>query len=73
MKSAYQIIRKPVITEKGLGVKENQGTLVFEVAAAATKTSLPKEPMRSAKLIDGVVWDGRDPKKYAGSFRIKVA
>jgi len=31
MKSAYQIIRKPVITEKGLGVKENQGTLVFEV------------------------------------------
>jgi nitrate/nitrite transport system substrate-binding protein len=29
--------------------------------------------MRSAKLIDGVIWDGRDPKKYAGSFRIKVA
>jgi large subunit ribosomal protein L23 len=40
MKSAYQIIRKPVITEKGLGVKENQGTLVFEVAAKATKTEV---------------------------------
>jgi nitrate/nitrite transport system substrate-binding protein len=46
---------------------------VYRDAAAATGTSLPKEPMRSAKLIDGVIWDGRDPKKYAGSFRIKVA
>ena len=25
------------------------------------------------KLMDGVVWDGKDPKKYAGSFKIKVA
>ena len=40
MKSAYQIIRRPVITEKGLGVKENQGTLVFEVASKATKTEV---------------------------------
>ena len=40
MKSAYQIIRKPVITEKGLGVKETESTLVFEVAARATKTEV---------------------------------
>ena len=40
MKSAYQIIRKPIITEKGLGVKETQGTLVFSVAAKATKTEI---------------------------------
>src|SRR5512147_625985 len=40
MKSAYQIIRKPVITEKGLGVKETEETLVFEVAAKATKTEV---------------------------------
>jgi large subunit ribosomal protein L23 len=40
MKSAYQILRRPVITEKGLGVKENEGTLVFEVAAKATKTEV---------------------------------
>jgi large subunit ribosomal protein L23 len=40
MKSAYQIIRKPVITEKGLGVKETESTLVFEVAAKATKTEV---------------------------------
>jgi large subunit ribosomal protein L23 len=40
MKSAYQIIRRPVITEKGLGVKETQGTLVFQVNSKATKTEI---------------------------------
>jgi large subunit ribosomal protein L23 len=46
MKSAYQIIRKPVITEKGLGVKESQATLVFQVATGATKTEI-KEAVQS--------------------------
>ena len=40
MKSAYQIIRKPLITEKGLGVKETEGTLVFDVSPDATKTEV---------------------------------
>ena len=40
MKSAYQILRRPVITEKGLGVKETEQTLVFEVASNATKTEI---------------------------------
>ena len=40
MKSAYQIIRRPVITEKGLGVKEAEATRVFEVAAKASKTEI---------------------------------
>ena len=40
MKSAYQIIRRPIITEKGLGIKELQRTLVFEVAARAPKTEV---------------------------------
>ena len=40
MKSHYQIIRRPVITEKGLAVKETQGTLVFQVAPTATKTEI---------------------------------
>ena len=40
MRSAYQIIRRPIITEKGLGIKELQRTLVFEVAARATKTEV---------------------------------
>ena len=36
----YQIIRRPIITEKGLGVKETQHTVVFEVSAKATKTQI---------------------------------
>jgi large subunit ribosomal protein L23 len=46
MKSAYQILRRPIITEKGLGIKEVQRTLVFEVAAKATKTEV-KEAVQS--------------------------
>jgi large subunit ribosomal protein L23 len=40
MKSAYQIIRRPVITEKGLGARESEATLVFEVSAKASKTEI---------------------------------
>jgi large subunit ribosomal protein L23 len=50
MKSAYQIIRKPVITEKGLGAKEAQGTLVFEVAAQATKTEVKEAVQKIFKV-----------------------
>jgi nitrate/nitrite transport system substrate-binding protein len=46
---------------------------IYRQAAAATKTPLPKSELRTSKLIDGVVWDGRDPKKYAGSFKVRVA
>jgi large subunit ribosomal protein L23 len=37
MPTTYTVIRRPLITEKGLGVKETENTLVFEVAAKATK------------------------------------
>jgi large subunit ribosomal protein L23 len=40
MKSIYQIIRRPIVTEKGLDAKEDRNTLVFEVAAHATKTEV---------------------------------
>jgi len=40
MKSAYQIIRRPVITEKGLSAKESDATLVFEVSSKASKTEI---------------------------------
>ena len=36
----FQVIRRPIITEKGLGVKETQHTVVFEVTPAATKTQI---------------------------------
>jgi nitrate/nitrite transport system substrate-binding protein len=46
---------------------------VYRDAAALVKVNLPREPLRVSRLIDGVIWDGKDPKKYAGSFKIKVA
>ena len=33
MPTLYTVIRRPLITEKGMSVKETQNTLVFEVAA----------------------------------------
>jgi len=49
MKSAYQILRRPVITEKGLTIKENENTLVFQVAKQATKRKLRKPCSRSSR------------------------
>ena len=46
---------------------------VYAQAAAAAKVAMPKAPMRSTKLVDGVLWDGSAPAAYAGGFRIKVA
>jgi nitrate/nitrite transport system substrate-binding protein len=43
---------------------------IYKQAATASKTPIPKDVMRSNKLIDGVVWDGKDPKKYADSFKV---
>ena len=40
MPTLYTVIRKPLITEKGLAVKETEGTLVFDVAPEATKTEV---------------------------------
>ncbi|MBZ5524253.1 MAG: 50S ribosomal protein L23 [Acidobacteriia bacterium] len=55
MKSAYQIIRRPVITEKGLGVKETENTLVFEVASRATKTEVKEAVQKIFKVkVDSV-------------------
>jgi large subunit ribosomal protein L23 len=42
----YQVIRRPIITEKGLGVKELQHTVVFEVAPDATKTEIKEAVQR---------------------------
>ena len=40
MPTLYDVIRKPLITEKGLQVKETESTLVFDVAPDATKTEV---------------------------------
>ncbi|MCJ0762507.1 CmpA/NrtA family ABC transporter substrate-binding protein [Variovorax terrae] len=45
---------------------------LFKDAAAASKTAVPKETMRTSKLVDGTVWDGKNPAKYADGFKIKA-
>ena len=45
---------------------------LYKQAAAQLKVSVPKDVMRTSKMIDGVVWDGKDPKKYADGFKIKA-
>ena len=49
----------------------NQTTL-YKEAAAQLKVSVPKSDHRSSKLVDGVLWDGKDPAKYADSFKVRA-
>lgn len=46
---------------------------IYKEAASQVKVSVPKDPMRSSKFMDGVVWDGKNPAVYASNFKIKVA
>jgi large subunit ribosomal protein L23 len=36
----FQVIRRPLVTEKGVDKKDNERTLVFEVAGDANKTQV---------------------------------
>jgi nitrate/nitrite transport system substrate-binding protein len=57
-----------------LGVAKQVNQIeIYKQAAAQLKISVPKDAMRSAKFIDGVVWDGKDAKKYADGFKINAA
>ena len=57
-----------------LGVaKQINQIALYKEAASQVKVPVPKSDMRSSKLLDGKVWDGKDPKKYATSFKIKAS
>lgn len=45
---------------------------IYTEAASALGISVPKDPMRSSKLVDGIVWDGKNPAAYAAGFKIKA-
>src|SRR6202167_2389706 len=72
MKSAYQILRRPVITEKGLAIKENQNTLVFQVAPKATKTEIKQAAQTIFKVkvysVRTATYPGKERRrgKFAG-------
>ena len=40
MATAYSVIRRPIITEKGVAKKDTERTLCFEVAADANKKEI---------------------------------
>lgn len=40
MPTVYNVIRRPLITEKALTTRETESSLVFEVSAEATKTEV---------------------------------
>jgi large subunit ribosomal protein L23 len=42
MKNMYEVIRRPLVTEKMTNLKENQRTLGFEVHRDATKPEIKK-------------------------------
>jgi nitrate/nitrite transport system substrate-binding protein len=44
---------------------------IYKEAATAAKVAVPKSDMRESKLVDGVVWNGKDPAKYADGFKVK--
>ena len=52
--------------------KQVNQTALYKEAAAQVKVSLPKSDMRSSKFIDGVVWDGTNPAKYADGFKVNA-
>jgi large subunit ribosomal protein L23 len=61
----YKVIRRPIITEKGLAVKETQHTVVFEVAKDATKTEIKE----AVQTIFKVKVDTVRTAIYHGKFR----
>jgi large subunit ribosomal protein L23 len=54
MKNLYEVIRRPLITEKSTALKETQQTLCFEVHKHATKPEIKKavEALFSTKVDD---------------------
>jgi large subunit ribosomal protein L23 len=50
MSTSYEIIRRPVITEKGLTMKEQEKTLCFEVSDRASKTQIKEAIERIFKV-----------------------
>ena len=67
MPTLYTVIRRPLITEKGMTVKETQNTLVFEVAEKATKTEVKQAVESLFKIkVAGVrtaIMEGKERKR----------
>ena len=45
---------------------------LYRQAAAQLNVAVPDDAMRSSTLMDGIVWDGRDPEGYVASFEAEA-
>jgi large subunit ribosomal protein L23 len=72
MNALYGVIRRPVITEKGLTLKENERTLCFEVDEKASKRQIQEavEQLFKVKVqqVRTMVVPGKERRrgKYSG-------
>ena len=55
----------------GVALKVHQVAL-YKEAAEITETAVPDSALRSSVLMDGHIWDGRNPERYADSFLIRA-
>jgi nitrate/nitrite transport system substrate-binding protein len=46
---------------------------LYKQGAALAHASVPKDVIRTSKMVDGVIWDGKDPKKYAEGFAVRAS
>jgi len=63
--SPYQILQKPIVTEKSVDVKERNRTLCFQVAPHATKTTIKE----AVEALFKVKVESVHTSTYAGKMR----
>ena len=70
MKNVYEVLRRPLITEKSTALKETQRTLGFEVHRDATKPEIKKavESLFSVKVADVRVLNVHGKVKRQGRY-----
>ncbi|NUU66648.1 ABC transporter substrate-binding protein [Enterobacteriaceae bacterium BIT-l23] len=56
---------------QALAARINRNDVWREAASAVGGITPPGETLRTSRLMDGTLWDGRDPARYAASFAIK--
>ena len=70
MRSLYDVIRRPLITEKSSALKDSQRTVCFEVHRDATKSEIRKavETLFGAKVADVRVANMHGKMKRQGRY-----
>jgi large subunit ribosomal protein L23 len=73
MKSVYQVIRRPLVTEKAQNLQEGQHTVCFEVHPDATKPEIKKavEKLFETRVATVRVANFRGKMKRQGRFEGK--